>query len=876
MGGIYASTVAPRGGSGTLSVSAPFGVTRTKVATVKHVQDPSSEEKVNMDRKRQRSSHNSKDVDKKTAWKKKDSKIVAVDHEIEQLKAKYNEIDVASVEKFLSFPLSQKTQQGLKAANYEKPTDIQRQSIGLALKGKDILGAAKTGSGKTLAFLIPTLECLYNLKWSHLDGLGALIISPTRELAYQIFEMLKTVGKFHDFSAGLIIGGKPLREEAERINRTNIVICTPGRLLQHMDETAYFNADNLQVLVLDEADRILDMGFAQTMNAIVENLPTERQTLLFSATQTKSVKDLARLSLKQPVYVSVHENAAQSTPTQLEQSYIVSELGDKMDLLWSFIKNHLKKKILIFISSCKQVRFYYECMRQLRPGLTVLALHGAMTQLKRTACYQQFCRKQNAVLFATDLAARGLDFPAVDWVVQLDCPEDANTYIHRVGRTARYEKNGEALLVLLASEEQAMTDQLKTKKIPIEKIRVNPKKKWSIQPKLQSMCAADVQLKEFAQRVRIISQVSMRLSPYVKSVFLMSNKKVFDVTKLDVDKYANSMGLAVTPRLRFLQKYQKQQSLKDDMPHDVSHRVTNPRRSPQSQTPSLLLAGSDGSGSEETGNEDDAEIPQPPHREQEAFGFDVDDDLDDILKVKVKTGNIDDNDDAEKEHNIVEVKESARSKKAQTKFALAKKLAKKNIQVNTKVVFDDEGKEVMDVHKKMQTMSSDGDDYEAGINIEQAKKSMAEEDKFDKQLYRDKIKQKHKEKKLKEKEKRRAAKKEAAEDEDSEGEPLAVLDTDDVDRCNIDDLPDPDKYYGPAASDEEEEDGESSEEEDGSDSELTEESDSEGDVEESDEESDEDDRPSEKRRKWARDDNLGLDTVLGDDEDLALKLLQQT
>ncbi|KAK2190735.1 hypothetical protein NP493_71g02032 [Ridgeia piscesae] len=607
-----------------------------------------------MDRKRQRSNPNRKNVDKKTVWKKKDSKIEAVDQEIEQLKAKYNEIDVASVQTFSSFPLSQKTQQGLKAAHFEKPTEIQRQSIGLALRELDILGAAKTGSGKTLAFLIPILERLYNLKWSHLDGLGALIISPTRELAYQIFEMLKTVGKFHDFSAGLVIGGKPLREEAERINRTNVVI------------------------LLDEADRILDMGFAQTMNAIVENLPTERQTLLFSATQTNA------------------GTTRRHDTTQAHRLLPTSSVVNRM------------------------------------PSSS-----------------------------PPDLAARGLDFPAVDWVVQLDCPEDANTYIHRVGRTARCEKNGEALLVLLASEEDAMVEQLKTKKIPIEKIRVNPKKKWSIQPKLQSMCAADVQLKEFAQRA-VVS--------YVKAVFLMKNKQVFDVTKLDVDKYANSMGLAVTPRLRFLQKYQKQQSLKRDTARDAPNRDTNPPHT------SLLPAGSE---EEETGSEDEEDLPQPPCRQQEAFGFDVEDDLDDILKVKAKTTVSSSDEDMEEDHKNVavmfpQVKPSAKSKKLLTKFALAKKLAKKNIQVNTKVVFDDEGKEVADVHKKPQATSSE-DTYEAGIDIEQVKKNMAEEDKFDKQLYRDKIKLKHK--------------------------PLAVLDVDDADRCNIDDLPDPDKYYGPAASD---------------------------------------------------------------------------
>lgn len=191
-------------------------------------------------------------------------------------------------------------------------------------------------------------------------------------------------------------------------------------------------------LVLDEADRILDMGFAQTMDAILQNLPKERQTLLFSATQTKSVKDLARLSLHRPEYISVHEKAATSTPTGLTQHYLVCDLPQKLDLLWSFLKTHLKHKGLIFLSSCKQVRFVYEAFCTFQPGVSLLCLHGQQSQKRRQAIFQQFCKIKEGFLFATDIAARGLDFPAVDWVMQVDCPEDVDTYIHRVGRTARY------------------------------------------------------------------------------------------------------------------------------------------------------------------------------------------------------------------------------------------------------------------------------------------------------------------------------------------------------------------------------------------------------------------------------------------------------
>lgn len=158
--------------------------------------------------------------------------------------------------------------------------------------------------------------------------------------------------------------------------------------------------------VLDEADRILDMGFEATLNAIIGNLPPVRQTLLFSATQTKSIKDLARLSLKDPDYVAVHEQAAAATPIKLVQNYLVCELQDKIDILFSFVRSHLTNKSIVFLSACKQVRFVYETFRKMRPGVVVMCLHGKQKQLKRMAIYNDFCQRQHAVLFATDIGTR--------------------------------------------------------------------------------------------------------------------------------------------------------------------------------------------------------------------------------------------------------------------------------------------------------------------------------------------------------------------------------------------------------------------------------------------------------------------------------------
>ncbi|KAJ5083375.1 ATP-dependent RNA helicase dbp4 [Penicillium angulare] len=449
----------------------------------------------------------------------------------------------SAVKNFSDLPLSEPTADGLSASHFKVMTDIQSRAINHALKGRDILGAAKTGSGKTLAFLVPILENLYRKQWTEHDGLGALILAPTRELAIQIFDVLRKVGRYHAFSAGLVIGGKSLREEQERLGRMNILVCTPGRILQHLDQTAMFETNNLQLLVMDEADRILDMGFQKSVDAIIDHLPVKRQTMLFSATQTKKVGDLARLSLQEPEYVAVHEAAASATPSTLQQHYVITPLPQKLDTLWSFIRSNLKSKTVVFLSSGKQVRFVYESLRHLQPGIPLMHLHGRQKQGGRLDITTKFSQSQHAVLFATDVAARGLDFPAVDWVIQMDCPEDADTYIHRVGRTARYERVGRAVLFLDPSEEKGMLQRLEQKKVPIERINIKANKQQSITHLLQNMCFKDPELKYLGQKAFI---------SYVKSVYVQKDKDVFKIKELPLDNYASSLGLPGAPRIKFI------------------------------------------------------------------------------------------------------------------------------------------------------------------------------------------------------------------------------------------------------------------------------------------------------------------------------------
>ncbi|XP_012714505.1 probable ATP-dependent RNA helicase DDX10 [Fundulus heteroclitus] len=746
---------------------------------------------------------------------------------IEHLVSKYGDINIADIVKFSDFPISKKTLLGLQEAQYRQPTEIQRQTIGFALRGKDVLAAAKTGSGKTLAFIIPVLECLYRQQWSSMDGLGALIISPTRELAYQTFEVLRKVGKNHEFSAGLVIGGKDLKSESVRICRTNIVICTPGRLLQHMDETATFHASGLHMLVLDEADRILDMGFADTLNAIVENLPMSRQTLLFSATQTKSVKDLARLSLKDPEYVWVHEKARFSTPATLDQSYVVCELHHKVNMLYSFIRSHVKKKIIVFFACCKEVQYLFRAFCRLRPGIPILALHGKQQQMKRVEVYNSFVKKQSAVLFATDVAARGLDFPAVNWVLQFDCPEDADTYIHRVGRTARYKEGGEALLLLLPSEEKAMLAQLQEKKVPINHIQVNPDKVQCVQRKLEAFLAQELEQKERAQRCFV---------SYLRSIYLMKNKEVFDVYKLQIKEYALSLGLAVAPRVRFLSTAQKQRA--EEEQSDGEEELQSFKAQMRQKVPLEC---------DPEGNVESSAAHLGDNSEDE-------DDLRDLELLTVKRKDVfDESGDSECAEDATQ--DPKNNTGTETKYKEAKKLLKRNFQINTKVAFTEEGEAVQLWPPAQQTVAGGGEDEEEdvlGIDMEKARERLRREDQeFDKPQYRRKVQAKHREKRLKAKEAKREASRQRRRSE--EEEVVAYLASPSEGDFDYSALPDPDQLY----SSEEEEEGFSKRQH------------------RSDEE--EEELPAVKRKKGVQLDveNTGLDTglSLAEDEELVLHLL---
>lgn len=258
---------------------------------------------------------------------------------------------VLSEQKFADLPISERTKRALSALGFENMTEIQAKSIPECLRGKDLVGAAKTGSGKTLSFLIPIIELLTGIEFTRKQGTGAVIISPTRELSLQIYGVLRDIMEQsgHPQTHGLVMGGANRKSEADKLVKgVNILVCTPGRLLDHLANTRGFNYQRLQVLVVDEADRILEQGFEEDMHQIIKLLPRERQTILFSATQTRKVEDLARLSIQNtPVYVGVHDESTVATVDGLQQGYVLCAAEMRFMLLFTFLKKNKNKKIMV-------------------------------------------------------------------------------------------------------------------------------------------------------------------------------------------------------------------------------------------------------------------------------------------------------------------------------------------------------------------------------------------------------------------------------------------------------------------------------------------------------------------------------------------------
>jgi ATP-dependent RNA helicase RhlE len=344
--------------------------------------------------------------------------------------------------------------EGLTSMNFDKPTPIQEQAIPIILRNKDIIACAQTGTGKTAAYLLPIINKLCKTPSNNVD---TLIIAPTRELAIQIDEALQGFSYFAPVSCLAIYGGNDgfsFEQEKKALTQgANIIIATPGRLISHLN-MGYVKMDKLRHLILDEADRMLDMGFSMDINKIIGFLPKQRQTLLFSATMPPKIRDLAKNILTNPEQI----NIALSKPAEgvVQGAYVVYNT-QKMELLKGLLKGKDLASILIFSSTKDNVKQLEKELLKLK--FSVAAIHSDLDQDRRNEVLRDFKNRKLQTLVATDILSRGIDIDSIGLVINYDVPGDAEDYIHRVGRTARAETTGVAVTFINPE------DQRKFKKI---------------------------------------------------------------------------------------------------------------------------------------------------------------------------------------------------------------------------------------------------------------------------------------------------------------------------------------------------------------------------------------------------------------------------
>ncbi len=338
---------------------------------------------------------------------------------------------------FSEFSLLPELSQVLAELGYEKLTDIQAQSLPVTLKGKDLIGESQTGSGKTTAFALPILQKMK----VNIPDTQALILCPTRELATQVGREIRTLGrKLNGLKVQIVFGGQDWREQAQALDQgAHIVVGTPGRVLD-LGGRGRLDLSRIEVLVLDEADKMLEMGFAQEMEAILSNLPRGYQSLLFSATMPESILNISRKYQRNPAHIKV---AITENPNQIEHFVYETEQSEKLSTLMRVLQQHPAQSTLIF---CNQKATADLILLKLKEqGVAAAALHGDLEQRERDQAMALFQNGSLRILVATDIAARGLDVDHLELVINYDLPAQPETYIHRVGRTGRAGKSGQAV-----------------------------------------------------------------------------------------------------------------------------------------------------------------------------------------------------------------------------------------------------------------------------------------------------------------------------------------------------------------------------------------------------------------------------------------------
>ncbi|KAJ3696700.1 hypothetical protein LUZ61_000405 [Rhynchospora tenuis] len=451
---------------------------------------------------------------------------------------------------FSDLPLSEPTLKALDEMGFKTMTEIQARTIPLLLEGRDVIGAAQTGSGKTLAFLVPAIEMMHFARCLPRNGTKVIVISPTRELAMQTHHVAKSLFNHHTQTLGLAVGGVPIGKEAQQLVKgVNLLVATPGRLLDHLKKTKNFMYKNLECLIIDEADRMLGLNFKDEMEEILKRLPMKRQTILFSATQSTEVFEFAKLSFKKkaaeneadqpkPVYIGVDDKKPKATVSGLQQYCCIMESEEKFLALYTFLKKQRSKKTIVFFSTRQAVKFYSELLGYI--NIECFHMEGTQKQSARNSNLHGFIQAKSGILLCTDVAARGIDIPSVDWVVQYDAPREPEMYIHRVGRTARGEGGQGKALIFLLTQELTFLSYLKKVKVSVMTQKIDITKTLSLQALLEKIVGENYYLSQSAKSA---------YKSCIEAYNSHQNKSSFNVHQLDLKGVAKSFCFSSPPKV---------------------------------------------------------------------------------------------------------------------------------------------------------------------------------------------------------------------------------------------------------------------------------------------------------------------------------------